>query len=317
MRERDREQAELLDRYWLVLQEDSAAEPTETVEPDIATTARMLVRELGPPTPDTAFAAQLRARLTAASMPATKPRNGLARPGRASWLRLRPLVRQPSTWLVAGLPSAAVVLLGFVGILTWASRPQTVSAEEVMEKARAVATVVADGGVRSFVVSMVTQSRQENSPSRPGFGFTAEKQIRTESTRWFEAPHRWRVDTRGSVLGADGQELRDQAWQRINVSDGDDVWIYDLPQKTLQVHHVEPTMDGKGEVARFGQDASTLETVVEQASRCGTPVLKGTETVVGRPTYVLDLGVSKCPSVRLLTSTGLPPFGWTRTRSSY
>jgi hypothetical protein len=38
--DRDEQQAELLDRYWLTLQHESDAEPAEALDPEVAATAR-------------------------------------------------------------------------------------------------------------------------------------------------------------------------------------------------------------------------------------------------------------------------------------
>lgn len=198
-------------------------------------------------------------------------------------------------WPLAGLAAAAVLVLAFAGLVTGVVRPQTVSAQEVLDKARAASADTAAGGVRSFVLTEVTRSRP-TARRKAESGYTGEEQLRTESTQWYAAPDRWRVETTGTVTRPDGQELADGAWRLVNVSDGTDRWHYDPLHKSGQVQRLDPGMDGKGGVARFGQDASDLDTVLERASTCGTPALRGTETVAGRSAYVIDLGASKCPS---------------------
>lgn len=295
MREREEQQAELLDRYWLALERDPGALPPAELDPELAATAQQLVRNLRPPVPKMAFAARLGERLATEAATVTRQPNGRAPAGVIRWRRLH-LIDHPSRWWsLAGLATAAVLVLVFAGLATWMLRPQTVSAQELLDKARAAAADAVAGGVRSFVLTEVTLSHP-TARLKAEAGYTSEEQLRTETTRWYEAPNRWRIESKGTALGSDGQELPGKGWQRTTVSDGTDVWSYDVLRNAVQVNRLEPTMDGKGGVARFGQAASDLDTVLQRASTCGTPALKGSEPVAGRPAYVIDLGSSTCPS---------------------
>ncbi|HEY8477611.1 MAG TPA: hypothetical protein VIN09_12160, partial [Chloroflexota bacterium] len=290
MREREELQAELLDRYWLALERDDAASPPEELDPEIAATARRLVRAARPPRPGATFAARLRERLAAEA--ATVDR----RNGRATGAVQRPRPSHgPRWWPLAGLATAALVVV-VVGLALWMARAQTVSAREILDKAQATATNVAAGGVQSFVLTEVTRSRPANPRLNAEAGFTGQERIHVETSHWYEAPDRWRIERKGTVLGPDGQELPDKAWRWITVSDGADVWTYDALHNTVQVNPWSPNADGKGGLSPFGQDATDLATVIERARACGTPTLRGTETVAGRPAYVVDLGSSTCPS---------------------
>jgi hypothetical protein len=80
------------------------------------------------------------------------------------------------------------------------------------------------------------------------------------------------------------------------VSDGATRWDYDPQQQTVTIDRIDASQDGQNGLAPFGAGVSGLEAVIQQAQSCYTPQVKGEATVAGRRTYILDLGVSKCPS---------------------
>lgn len=285
--------AELLHQYWERLRIDPAATPPAELDPGLALLARELEAQVRPPEPDDAFATQLRRRLEAEAT-VTSP-NGRGTGLFLSWPRLR-FPTLATGWPWAGFAAVAVLILALLGAMFWTMGPQTVSAQEILAKAQATATHVAEGGVESFVLTEVTRSRP-TARAKAEAGYTDDEQLQTETTQWYEAPNRWRIETTGTVIGPDGQAVPDRTSRMLNVSDGTDHWSYDPLHKSGQVQRLDPALNGTGGVTRFGLDASGLSTVLARASKCGTPMLKGTETVAGRSAYVIDLGPSKCPYV--------------------
>src|SRR5207245_10254866 len=61
-------------------------------------------------------------------------------------------------WSLAGLATAAVLLLALVGVTFWVSRPQAVSAEEILDKAQAAAAGADASGVRGEVALTLVNS---------------------------------------------------------------------------------------------------------------------------------------------------------------
>lgn len=206
------------------------------------------------------------------------------------WLRFPP---SATRWFRVGLATAMVFILALLGAALWTRRPQPASAQEILRKAQATLTAPQARQIRSFVLTEVTRSRP-TARARAEEGYTGDEQIRTETTEWYEAPNRWRIEMTGTVTRSDGQEVPDRAWRRLSVSDGTDHWSYDPLHQSGQVQRWESGLDSTGEVARFGLDARDLGTVLARASTCGTPTLKGTATVAGRSADVIDLGTPRC-----------------------
>lgn len=113
-----------------------------------------------------------------------------------------------------------------------------------------------------------------------------------DTQRWYEAPNRWRVESAFSTTSPRGQ----QDGKTITVSDGTDLWSDRQPGNAVQINQLSASWNGFGDLHPFGPPPAGLGAFLKQAGACSTPVLQGSDTVAGRPVYVIDLGVTKCPS---------------------
>ena len=274
MDKREREQAELLQQYWSAVAEDVDAIPPEGLDPRASEMVRQL-QLLHPPEPDPAFTARLGERLRREA----QAQSGTKAP------RRRPLVVQPRTWrqpLLAGLATAAVLLLAVVAWQVWSPGGQTVSAAEILQ--RAEQTAAGSQRFRSFVITEVSETR-------PAALAGSDDTIRNESTRWYEAPGRWRREVTSTVVGADG-EVKSHGGL-VSVSDGETIWIHRLRDNAVIIRPFAPAGSGD-ELGPFPEVTGGLSALLSQVGACYTPRLLGTDTVAGRSAYVVDLGRSRC-----------------------
>jgi hypothetical protein len=81
----------------------------------------------------------------------------------------------------------------------------------------------------------------------------------------------------------------------ILVADGRDIWSYDAQHHRLQVNPGRLGGPSKGGIGLYGA-AGSLSAVLAQASCFPHPAFAGTTLVAGRPTAIVDLGPTACPS---------------------
>ncbi len=204
-------------------------------------------------------------------------------------------------WARAGFVTAAVVLVALAGLAVWATRPPSVSAQEIMQKARAAVTSPDAGGVKSFVLTEV-QRAAVNSRLVAERGLKGDEQIVSETQRWYEAPNRWRSEFTQKIVAPDGKEV--SRYTSVQVSDGTDVWDYTSDPNIVNVNPFDPGMNVQNQISPFGQQVTDLGTLFEQASTCFDPKVTGRAMVAGRATYVVDLGPTKCPSASVGAMNG-------------
>jgi outer membrane lipoprotein-sorting protein len=191
---------------------------------------------------------------------------------------------------------AAVCFFIAIGVSLYAlaSRTSRVSAQEIIEKAYAAATLPSTGRVQSFVLTETQRSVPANQRLNALGGLNGDEQIVNETKRWYEAPNRWRVEFQQTILAADGSEISHS--NSVEVSDGIGIWSYDPVQNTVVVNPYDPAVIGKDGVSLFGQNTGVLNDLLQQAATCFDPKVTGSASVAGRETYVIDLGPTKCPS---------------------
>lgn len=301
MSNREQQPAELLDQYWEALRSDVAATPPDELDPEIAIIVKRLERHLRPPDPDDAFAGQLRRRLEvqAANLAATRRGQLSAGPRRRLPLRFG-LPRQG--WPLVGLAAAAALLLALVGVTLWASRPQPVSAQEILDRAHATATDVEVAGVRSF--EMVETTVYRGIWTTVGQTTPRAEETRSERHVWFKAPNHWRYEV--TLPPSSGQ--RPAPMRRVTVADGQTVWTYDSEQNVAQITADELGGPGKGGIWLYGnlngQSDVALADILKEVRNCYDPIVAGEDLVAGRQTYVVNLGATKCPSASAAETNG-------------
>ncbi len=260
-------QAEELDDFITARLSGLEPHPAQDRETELASQLADLARSAQP---DPAFARQLEAQLyRAAKTRQTQPRAALQ--------RLPALPRLG--WLTAGVVAAVAVAIVFFS----AVQAPTVSAGQIMEKAKAAAALPANGGIQSLEMDETTVSRAD-----PG------NTIRTTARIWFQSPNRWRVDNQTTVTGSNGQVLPDRGASSLGITDATTIWFLDRKQNKLTIAPLPANASGSSGIAAFGAQPDSIEGLFAQASSCYDPRLRGSDTVAGRAVYVVDLGVMKC-----------------------
>lgn len=301
-----------LNDYWDTVVQDADtlarddAAPPAGMDASVAAAVRSLHTHDDTPLADAAFAARLWQELMDQSRPRTVPgelhargaRHGPARRVRVGpW---RPLA-------LLGLAAALVVALAgsLSGLAPWAAHPSVASAQVILGKAQHAARSLTATPLSSVVITETMEAWPGASGLSALAGYTGT--VRSTSTWWYSAPHHWRAE--GQYLIAphspaliDGGALAAAPFAPFPgtvVGDGSTIQSYDPGTKTLRIV-VLPHVGTNGIEMPFpldvllGQHASTLNTVLQQASTCYTPALRGSEIIAGRDAYRIDLGPSRC-----------------------
>lgn len=284
-------QDDLLHEYWEALRRDPHAAPPAGLDPALARLVNRLERDLAPPQPDTAFVRRLHGRLAqeAKAMASSRPRET---PSGRRFGRSLPL-RLSSRPLLAGLAVAAVLAVAAIGIELRSNQVETVSAADIVRRAREAPTIPTR--FRSFVVTEIAETR-------PAALAGSDDRIRSEVTRWYEAPGRWRREVTSVVLRPDDQVLSRSGL--TSVSDGRTVWIHRSRDNVVIVRPYTPEPSAE-ELGPFPELTGGLSALLSQAGACYTPRLAGSDTVAGRTAYVIDLGRSRCTPGAAAGTAGL------------
>lgn len=216
---------------------------------------------------------------------------------RASGTLVWPTLFRPvsgTAWLRAGLTLAAVVFAVLVGLYITASQPSPVSAQEIITRAEETLVSPSRQGVQSFVLTETQRTVPGNLRLNAYARLKGDESLLIQVQRWYQAPNRWRSEYVQKVVTPDGRQERSE--ESIHLSDGKDLWQYSQSENFVSVDPLDPNMDVRGEGGLFGQSAETLRELFSQVNNCYDPKVSGKETVAGRPTYVVDLGATKCPS---------------------
>jgi hypothetical protein len=190
--------------------------------------------------------------------------------------------RRPWRSPLLGLATAAVLALA-LGLATFVvAPPQPVSAQAILAKARAAAGP-ANGRVQSFAMTLVATG-PDDLAATPATPQPAPGDWRREDRTWYQAPDRWRSETR-FLRRPDGSR---DAGPSILVADGRDIWSYDAQHLRLQVNPGRLGGPTEGGIGLYGA-AGSLSAVLAQASCFPHPAFAGTTLVAGRPTAIVDL----------------------------
>lgn len=195
---------------------------------------------------------------------------------------------RPRMWLAA----AGAIIAIAISLYLWTNQASTVSAQEILQNARAAANSPLPADLHSFFAVSRSINRPERGIIR---GLTGDEQFVNESKRWYQSPDQWRGESTGILIDPAGKEIPGWAWDMISLSDGTDIWNYDVVKKEVVIARSPSRPSGPGSLAPFGQ-VNDFDQWLGLAGTCFNPKLTGSAIVAGQTTYVIDLGVSQCRS---------------------
>jgi len=163
------------------------------------------------------------------------------------------------------------VLVVAIGLYFWMIQPESVDAQEILNRAQDVQALSTSSGIRTFTL---TQRIDERSDSG---------EFHAETKRWYQEPGRWRVESRWT-----GWMPNDEGTRTI-VSDGTSEWTQQGDSVTISWADLQPETDDLAPLARKRLGLTDILNHVDDLYT--SPNLKGEETIAGRPAYVIDLGL--------------------------
>lgn len=281
----DEKMAQLLDRYLQERDANPMAPPPPGPDPLIAETWSKLERHYAAPAPDAQFAESLRARLerNAVQFKSMHPRRSAQpkTPRGTGWLSL-------PRW---SFVSASLLLVALALAFYWTTRPKSVDAAMLLDKAHSVATNLQSSNVKSFDL---VQENVQSIFGTPNAAPTGES--RWTQHIWYAGPTVFRIETQNSGTNQPSDTT-------IMVSDGASNYTYDVNAKTVQIDTASADYFSP-------PTASTLEMYQQESKRCFDPRVVGEEQIAGRAAYVIDLGNNKCPSASVGGLDGGPHKVW-------
>lgn len=262
---------------------------TDDAEADVAALIGGLDTLYNAPEPKPAFVALVRRQIEGRTVAAVdRTSSPVTRPSRRFRLtrRWQPLI---------GLTTAAVLILAVIASsYWWVSRPQSVSAREILQKAQAAIANPTTTSITSFHITETTEfppsvvnaqaMRSSGSRSDSFFPVALTQEI------WYSAPNRIRFE---GVT----RDAKNMTRALINVSDGVDGWTWE-PADPMHVTVYSAGTDEKGwdPSAVFGGPTNDLTQFFDQAGKsgCRSVLLRGETIVAHRPVYRIDIGEDTC-----------------------
>jgi outer membrane lipoprotein-sorting protein len=182
---------------------------------------------------------------------------------------------------VAG--AAVLALLALFAILMQGDGTRPVSADQILKKAMAATESPLSAGVKSLVVSQTVTAYfiGEDYAGRPDLQY--------QSTVWYLAPDRQRIEIEGVRLKPDGS-VQSQV-SGVSVWDGTEYWSYDS-DSDIRVLRQDRSADTYYQAVFQGAAPGDVET--HSVSGCRTASLAGEAVIVGRTAYVVELGRPHC-----------------------
>jgi outer membrane lipoprotein-sorting protein len=332
MSTRDERQAELLDQYWSALTRDPAATLPAGLDAGIAAASRIVALGTVAGEPDPGFADLLLQRLTMSHVeheqdsgaialiplyrngvnPTTTGTASVSPQGAPVVAHAQPtsmLPRAPKPtgavsgskarpWLKpARLSTAALVLLAVIAVSLWSSRPDAVSAREIVERVQAVGSVPSANSVHSFAITTrITAEPGAGAvfiAARPGDVVFAGapvaggERIDVEVQQWYEAPGKLRAES--TIALPSGKT------QFVLINDGRAVTSYSPAEAIayksgLPLAGAAPNAGGAVRVVGPGLAAAGFDELFTTKIDCLSVHLEGDDAVVaGRSAYVLGL----------------------------
>lgn len=258
------ERAELLERYMDELEMNPNAQPPQGLDAKMIEAAQRMKAHFTAPEPNTEFAAALGRELDGAAG-AMRKEKGMPRGGGFMLPR----------WSLAGAGAAIVLAVG--ALLFFATRPPSVSAQELLDHARSAASDLESVGVKSFEMTQTSFDLIVDDPNTP-----PARQSKGEMKTWYAGPTRWRTETKNETTNQ-------PTFQTVTVSDGETQWDYNVKDKTVNVQTADAHNFPSPSVL-------SLDFLSQDMSNCYEPKVVGEETIAGRATYKVYLGPAKCRS---------------------
>lgn len=272
------EQSDLLEEYL------SNPAPDADANDRLDSTLALIIDALRSPGPQKRFLEDLERQLflleSQPDRPITPLVAALATPKAVS--RVRRLAR-PLGFAFGAM--AVVALLSILIVkLAWTNTPNA-SALELLSRAAAQMEAPSAEPIGPFTMT----ARYSNNFSRTVI----------EVRRWVSPPNRWRSEADAVTYSADGAEVsRVRSWTLV--SDGTTEWQSsgdgtDVVASPVSTYDAElNTTFGPTSVGVPLDNTGSLASLFADAAHCFDPHLVGSDSVVGRPTYVIDLGVDRC-----------------------
>lgn len=262
--------AELLEHYLNELETDPNAQAPEGLDPQMIDFIQRMNAHFDAPEPNPAFVASLgetldrEATRLARTADTSKPA-----PRGVSWL---------PRWSFIGVGLALVIVLGVLAFL--ATRPPSVSAQELLEHARSAAGDLNSVGVKSFEMTQTSFDLLVDDPNTP-----PSRSSKGETKTWYVGPTRWRIETKS-------QASNEPPYHALTVSDGQAQWDYNANDATVNVQTAD-------EHSFPSPSVLSLDFLSQDMSNCYDPKVVGEETIAGRAAYKVYLGPAKCRSASI------------------
>ncbi len=264
MNTRDEQMAEWMERYLEELETNPNAEPPRGLDAQMVETIQKMNAHFDAPAPNPAFVASLRERLD-------REATQIARAHQKSSRTFFALPR----WSFVGIGAALVV--AFLALAFFATRPPSVNAQQVLNQARSAASDLNSVNVKSFQMTQTSFNLFVDDPNS-----TVTREARGETKTWYAGPTRWRIETKY-------ESPNQPPYQSLTVADGESQWEYDATNKTVNVQVAQ-------EKSFPSPSILSLEFLQQDMSNCYDPKVVGEETIAGRATYKVELGPAKCRS---------------------
>lgn len=155
---------------------------------------------------------------------------------------------------------------------------------------------LAAANIQSYVITETNRARQVVQ-AHVGMAvapvITGAEQLQSTTQVWYQQPDRWRVEISQTQAADPYQPF---SWPPVEVSDGKQVWQYDPENKIAHAQPFDPhnsfNIVGSNEII-----TRTAEQLIGLNSGCySPPTYEGSDTVLGRPTYMISQGGIRCPA---------------------
>lgn len=162
------------------------------------------------------------------------------------------------------------VLVLVIGIYCWMFQPKSVNAKEILSKAQYAEVLGTNSGINSY---LLTQKIDWHSNSG---------EFHAETHRWYQAPGRWRVESRWNGTAPESSGVI------TIVSNGISEWRKQGESVTICRADPQPETD---DLTSWGRDGTGLTSILSQVGTLyPSPQLQEDESIAGRSAYVIDLG---------------------------
>jgi outer membrane lipoprotein-sorting protein len=187
-------------------------------------------------------------------------------------------------WATAVAGAGLLALLAIFAILMQGTGARSVSADQILKKAMATTESPLSAGVKSLVVTQAVTAYFV------GEDYAGRPELQYQSTVWYLAPDRQRIEIEGARLKPDGS-VQSQV-SGVSVWDGTDYWSYYDDWDYIRVLRQDPDADIYYQAVFQGAAPGDVETL--SVSGCRTASLAREAVIVGRTAYVVELGRPRC-----------------------